>query len=149
MRDSFGGTMLFWIVIFFLALFMSFMAVVIQYSRVYKIKNNTIEAIERGEGICNIADLNKTLQKNKYYGIYKICYSKATSTVSGESIGGYYSITLYAQFKFSNFGINMPISGESRIIEIESCNGDNILSGASTATIAGNTYKCVDLSSAE
>ena len=149
MRDSFGGTMLFWIVIFFLALFMSFMAVVIQYSRIYKIKNNTIEAIERGEGICNIADLNKTLQKNKYYGVYKICYTKAQSSVSGESIGGYYSITLYAEFKFSNFGMRMPIQGESRIIEIESCNGENILSGATQATIAGQTFRCVDQTSAE
>ena len=39
MRESIGGTMLFWIVLFFMSVFIAFMASVIKYARVYKIKN--------------------------------------------------------------------------------------------------------------
>lgn len=129
MRDAIGGTMLLWIVVFFMALFMSFMAVVIQYSRVYKIKNNSIEDIERSEGICNMDQLDDLLNKNKYYGKYVICYNEAKS-YSKDSLGGYYSLTLYARFAFSNFGFDMPVQGETRIIETGVCNGKNIVYGS-------------------
>ena len=142
MRDAIGGTMLLWIVVFFMALFMSFMAVVIQYSRVYKIKNNSIEDIERSEGICSIDKLEELLNNNKYYGDYIICYNAAVSN-SKDPIGGYYSLTLYARFAFSNFGFNMPIQGETRIIETGVCDGKNVVSGNTYRQREGNReYIC-------
>ena len=42
MRESIGGTMLFWIVLFFMSIFITFLAAVIQYAKVYKIKNSKI-----------------------------------------------------------------------------------------------------------
>lgn len=151
MRDAIGGTMLMWIVVFFMALFMSFMAVVIQYSRVYKIKNNSIEDIERSEGICSIEKLEELLNRNKYYGKYIICYNPAKMNFSNinngaanDSIGGYYSLTLYARFAFSNFGFDMPVQGETRIIETGVCDGINIVTGSNSyAYTEGNRqYTC-------
>ncbi len=147
MRDAIGGTMLFWIVLFFMALFISFMAVVIQYARVYKIKNNTIEAIERNEGLCTIDSLSKHLANNGYKGEYKICYT-ISSTSSGETIGGYYALTLYARFAFSSFGFNMPVNGETRLIDTGTCNGDDIVNGTPTER-AGRIYNCKVRNSAE
>ncbi len=142
MRDAIGGTMLLWIVVFFMALFMSFMAVVIQYSRVYKIKNNSIEDIERNEGICSQQQLDKLLNENKYYGDYVICYSPARSG-SSDSLGGYYSLTLFARFAFSNFGFNMPIQGETRIIQTGVCDGSNIVASGYTESDGPRDYKCL------
>ena len=142
MRDAIGGTMLMWIVVFFMAVFMSFMAVVIQYSRVYKIKNNSIEDIERSEGICSQDQLDELLNKNKYYGDYIICYSQA-KTGSNDSLGGYYSLTLYARFAFSNFGFNMPVQGETRIIETGVCDGRNIVESGFKQKDEYREYKCL------
>ena len=120
MRDAIGGTMLFWIVLFFMALFISFMAVVIQYARVYKIKNSTIEALERNEGLCNEDSLGSFLLSSGYRGPYTLCYH-ASSSNEEDNIGGYYTITLYARFAFSNFGFNMPVSGQTRLIDTGTC----------------------------
>ena len=53
MRESIGGTMLFWIVLFFMSIFITFLAAVIQYAKVYKIKNSMINYLEQGEGIAS------------------------------------------------------------------------------------------------
>ena len=144
MRDAIGGTMLFWIVLFFMALFISFMAVVIQYARVYKLKNSTIEAVERNEGLCSIDSLSEYLSRNGYKGPYKICYT--TSTSGGQVLGGYYSITLYARFSFSNFGFNMPVNGETRLIDTGTCGGSDIVHGSAEERGA-RTYSCKEANS--
>ena len=145
MRDAIGGTMLFWIVLFFMTLFISFMAVVIQYARVYKTKNSTIDAIERSEGICSVDALSKYLSDYGYKGNYKICYYKP-STFSEDTLGGYYSLTLYATFSFSNYGFDMPVSGETRLIDTGICNGESIVSGAGEVKL-GNYVSCVETTS--
>lgn len=138
MRDAIGGTMLFWIVLFFMTVFISLMAVVIQYARVYKIKNSTIEAVERNEGLCSMDSLTAYLANNGYKGPFKICYS---SSSSGDTLGGYYAITLYARFAFSNFGFDMPVSGETRLIDTGACHGGDIVNGSST-TSGSRSYNC-------
>ena len=55
MRESIGGTMLFWIVLFFLSIFITFLAFVMKYARVYRMKNSIINYIERDEGIQTVA----------------------------------------------------------------------------------------------
>ena len=142
MRDAIGGTMLFWIVLFFMTLFISFMAVVIQYARVYKTKNSTIDAIERSEGICSIDSLSNYLSNRGYNHMYKICYFKPSAS-NEDSLGGYYSLTLYATFSFSNFGFNMPVSGETRFIDTGVCDGESIVSNGTGEMIHGNYSDCV------
>ncbi len=50
MRESMGGTWLFGIVIVFIALFASFLAYSISYTRAFNVKNEIINYIERNEG---------------------------------------------------------------------------------------------------
>ena len=145
MRDAIGGTMLFWIVLFFITLFISFMAVVIQYARVYKTKNSVIDAIERSEGICSVDALSKYLSNYGYKSDYELCYYSPSST-NNDSLGGYYSLTLYATFSFSNFGFNMPVSGETRLIDTGVCNGESIINGTSMIN-NGKLVSCVKATS--
>lgn len=53
MRESIGGTWLFGIVILFIALFASFLAYSINYTRAFNLKNQIINLIERNEGYSN------------------------------------------------------------------------------------------------
>ena len=115
MRESIGGTMLFWIVLFFMAIFIGFMACVIHYSRVYKIKNSMINYIERSEGIKTEEEFRTVLNKLGYPATdpYVICRCHPSS------LGWHYFLKLYAEFQipFTPNGVRVEIRGETRTIE--------------------------------
>lgn len=113
MRESIGGTMLFWIVLFFMSIFITFLAAVIQYAKVYKIKNSMINYLEQGEGIASKAEFENVLADLGYpqKGKYVICRYGA------ENRGGYYYIKLYATFSVLNASVDVMVKGETRLIE--------------------------------
>ena len=116
MRDSIGGTILFWIVLFLFSIFIIFIAFIIKYARVYKIKNSMVNYIERNEGIDNQQILDFQLLSSGYpkNGQYKVCRYMLKS-------GGYYTIELYSRTEFPVIGqfvsINIVIKGETRTIK--------------------------------
>lgn len=113
MRESIGGTMLFWIVLFFMSLFITFLAAVIQYARVYKVKNSLVNYLEQSEGISSQAEFESVLNSLGYpkNGKYVICRYGASSR------GGYYFVKLYATFEIMGISIDVSIAGETRLIE--------------------------------
>ena len=114
MRESIGGTLLFWIVLFFMTIFIAFLAAVIQYSKVYKIKNNMLNFLEQKEGIGSDIDVfERELIKNGYpsNGKYVICRYHASDR------GGYYYLKLYATFTITTFSFDVTIKGETRLVE--------------------------------
>ncbi len=115
MRESIGGTMLFWIVLFFMSVFIAFMASVIKYARVYKIKNTTINMIERAEGIKSPLQLKQILISSGYST--KDDYVLCKHSVPGRGV--YYTLDLYATFSIPivYFAFKVKISGETRLIE--------------------------------
>lgn len=117
MRESIGGTMLFWLVLFFMTIFISFLAAVIQYSRVYKIKNQMINYLEQAEGVGTKAEFENTLS-NLGYSIRENGYAfcRKNSSFDG-GYGGYYKIQLTATFKITSIPIRIYIQGETRLIE--------------------------------
>ena len=50
MKESIGGAMMLYLVLFFVAIFIAFIACVVQYTRIYKITNTIINEIEETEG---------------------------------------------------------------------------------------------------
>ena len=112
MRESIGGTMLFWIVLFFMSIFITFMASVIRYARVYKIKNSMINYIERSEGIYSQEEFEAVLDDLGYPvdGKYLICKYNPIQTK-----GGYYFLKLYATFEVPIVGwkLDVVINGET------------------------------------
>ncbi len=105
MREAIGGTWLFGIVILFIALFASFLAYSISYTRAFNTKNEIINLIERsegyticakgegddnlGQGECNVKNMTEDQLKNNtsveaqaYYKIIKAGYNYS----AGESI---------------------------------------------------------------
>ena len=55
MRESIGGAWLLGIVMTFIVLFASFLAVSINYSKAFKVKNNVVDLIEKHEGMTDEA----------------------------------------------------------------------------------------------
>lgn len=51
MREAYGGVWLFIIVIFFLSVFSSFLALSVNYSRAFKVKDEIVGIIERRKGL--------------------------------------------------------------------------------------------------
>ena len=107
MRDSIGGTVLFWIVLILLSVFIVFIALIIKYARVYKAKNSIVSFIERNEGVVSKDAIDKALMQYNYSsdGAYKICRYLSDDKTKG----GYYTIELYSETTFPVVGDVFPI----------------------------------------
>ena len=118
MRDSIGGALLFWIVLILLSVFIVFIAFIIKYAHIYKIKNSIVNYVERNEGVVSKEEFDNQLLELGYSGEggYKICRYLAKD----EDKGGYYTIELYSLTTFPLVGdvmaIKIPIKGETRNI---------------------------------
>lgn len=113
MRESIGGTMLFWIVLFFMTIFIAFLAAIVQYAHVYKVKNSIINYLEQGEGVSSQEEFEAALNRFGYAkdGRYVLCRYRAPER------GGYYYVKLYVTFSVMNFSLDIKIKGETRLIE--------------------------------
>ena len=119
MRESIGGAMLFWIVTFLFSIFIIFIAFIIKYARVYKIKNTMINLIERNNGAITEAEFERELKLMDYEqnGRYKICRYMLGNR------GEYYFIELYSTSQFPVIGnwlaFTVSIKGETRTFELK------------------------------
>jgi hypothetical protein len=119
MRESIGGTMLFWIVLFFLSIFITFLAFVIKYAHVYKVKNSLINYIERAEGVETIKEVRERLTALGYPKDHSFFICQNTVTRSGKTYGIYYTVELYTVFDIPLAPSNVMaigIKGETRMI---------------------------------
>lgn len=72
MRETIGGTWITQLVIVFMLVFVAFLALTLNYTKAFKMKNEVITIIEKREGITNGNDgsinlINNYLSKNNYY----------------------------------------------------------------------------------
>lgn len=135
MREAIGGTWITQLIIVFMFVFVAFLALSMNYSKAFKVKNETLSFIEKYEGITNdsIELINNYLSYTGYrnkgkceegsYGIsdfntpsfkritkndnnkYYYCISKVKSGVSNFENRAYYKVKLF--FKF-----NLPVVGD-------------------------------------
>lgn len=143
MRDAFGGTFMIKLMLIFLAIYISFVAVALNYAKAFRVKNSIIDIIEQNEGIGDYTDnsTNSVLgQIDNYLNTvsYYVNLSNVTSNnnnlhcydrgycieeFSSTGIDGlqnkYYKVTTYIKIDLPFFGLNFPIAvtGETRKIE--------------------------------
>ena len=121
MRDSIGGTMLFWIVLVLLSIFIVFIAFIIKYARVYKIKNSIVNYLERNEGVSTQEEFENQLLSYGYSseGSYKLC-KYLSKDADGKIKGGYYYVELRSETTFPLIGsfmaITINIKGETKYL---------------------------------
>ena len=132
MREAIGGALLIKLVMFFIVIYVCFLAIAINYSITFRVKNNIINLIEEYEGY----DLEKShieeyIAGVGYYkstGITGLSYNDSGNTVCASegycvsklssARGYYYKVTAYVTFDFPIIGrlTQFPVSGETRVI---------------------------------
>lgn len=134
MRQSIGGTWLFSLMIIFILLFTAYLAVAINYSKSFKVKNEVINIIEREEGLTSnvnpndkgaieqissyldsVGYINHGKCPTGYKGYekyeegnsikYGYCVKKYNSYNEREPQRSYYSVVLF-------FNMDLPIFGD-------------------------------------
>ncbi|MDO4375550.1 MAG: hypothetical protein Q4C33_00020 [bacterium] len=88
MREAIGGTWLFSIVIVFIVLFTSFLAISVNYSKAFKVKNGIINIIEKREGMSqDTADEISEYLGTVGYLIYSSCPDYTSQSDNGSTQG--------------------------------------------------------------
>ena len=123
MREALGGTLLLYIVLFFLFVYISFMAVVINYGRVFRAKNTMISILEQQEGYTDLAE-QRMLAVSSYNGEILLCkndeYSDSKST--------YYNLRLYIEFDFPlvDYDLKVNVDGQTSAIKVPADSKSNL-----------------------
>ena len=142
MIESFGGAFMIKLVLIFIVLYVSFMAVAVNYAKAFRVKNNVINILEQNQfviGTDNI-DIIDDYLKNVPYNLNGNSSISSDCDVSFGSNGSnkvltqngvcitkfgsdtdfYYRVTSYISIEFPFFDIYMtlPINGETKMISI-------------------------------
>lgn len=79
MREAIGGTWIFGIVITFIVLFSSYLAISVNYSKAFKVKNSIVSMIEKYEGHgTEVQNLIEDYNKSVGYGVSSSCSGRGT-----------------------------------------------------------------------
>jgi hypothetical protein len=113
MKEAVSGALIIKIMMIFFVLYIAFLAIAINYSQAFRVKNEIINIIEQYEG------LNGKSESEIKIFLNEIKYTNEYSIVPVQTDRGpYYIITTHIKFKFPIFGdvLNFPIKGETKII---------------------------------
>lgn len=145
MRDAFGGTFMFKIIIIFIVFYVAFMAIAANYAKVFKIKNNVINILEQSQfnyndtndwnGIVNNGKVKEYLSSVAYNhennsNIVSDCRDRGGQLSSNgvcikghtlSSTSAYYEVTVYMVISFPLFSMDfvIPISGETETVSFQ------------------------------
>ena len=101
MREAIGGTWIFSIVIVFIVLFTSFLALSVNYSKAFKVKNGIVNIIEKREGISDATvDEISDYLNNVGYLVYSSCPDYVASQSNESAHGFEASNTNSRKFKY-------------------------------------------------
>lgn len=121
MKDTFGGTIMIYILIFFLGIYIVFIALTLRYAQSFKLKNKTIELIEQYNGEVNSNSFEDALSyyfeqnkglKPKNLDVYIVNNDDKRKTC-------YYEVHSYIDWKWPFLGIEgtWDIHGETKNVD--------------------------------
>lgn len=117
MREAVGGSMLFYIILIFIFIYIVFIGLIINYAATYRATNYVVTTIEETEGDVSFDTLKEDLKKRNYH-------NGLTVTCSPNHDGAVYSVETYVTFEFPLIGIinrNYPITNDTKTIYGEEC----------------------------
>lgn len=151
MREAIGGTWITQLAIIFMLIFVAFLALSLNYTKAFKVKNELLTIIEKNEGFTtgddgSIAIINNYLLSNGY-GIMKTCEkdsygvtnlnSTATELVTNTNKKYYYCVSKINSPSSNHEGkvyykvniffyFNLPVLGDIFTFDISGSTGDVI-----------------------
>lgn len=149
MRDAFGGTFMFKLMIIFIVFYVSFMTIAVSYAKTFKMKNgviNILEQYQNVEGTQLMSKVDSYLSNQAYnYGendsVSNNCKMNSGSTFTDNGacivkygLGGnsyYYDVTVYMVISFPLFNQDfvIPVTGETTTIKGSSTSMNTIVGG--------------------
>lgn len=126
MREAVGGSILFYIILGFLVVYIVFIGVIMNYAATYRASNYVITALEESEGEVNRTTLIESLQDRNYYNDLSITCSENSN---GDAI---YRVTTYVNFDVPliDAHLRLAINNETKAIYGEPCK-ENATNGGS------------------
>ena len=126
MREAVGGSILFYIILGFLVVYIVFIAVIMNYAATYRASNYVITALEESEGEVNRTTLIESLQDRNYYNDLSITCNENSN---GDAI---YRVTTYVNFDVPliDAHLRLAINNETKAIYGEPCK-ENATNGGS------------------
>lgn len=126
MREAMGGALLLKLVMIFIVIYVCFLAVAINYSITFRVKNQIINLIEAYEGLENAeSKIKEYVNSVGYYRGLGSMRKDESCAYEGYCIysvdserGKYYKVVTYVSFDFPIIGqiTNFPVSGETKVI---------------------------------
>ena len=146
MRESFGGAFMLKLAIVFLVVYVSFMAIAINYAKAFRVKNQVINIVEQyqysgettGAAIDEInsylasvpynfgsnSEVKETCEKVAGGSDKYVFTERGACIIPKGTMGNYGSSSRYYKvvtfididFNFFNFHMTVPISGETRVV---------------------------------
>ena len=118
MREAIGGSILFYIILGFLGVFVVFIALIMNYASAYRTSNYVVNMIEQTEGEIPFRGDGKNelgivdyLKRNGYN-------NKLSITCNDNSNGAVYHVRTYINFEIPLFGVdlNIPINNDTKTV---------------------------------
>lgn len=151
MREAFGGAFMIKLMLIFLAIYIAFIAVALNYAKAFRVKNKIIDIIEQSEGISeidynntnegsvignintylnnvsynvNLTDINNKNIDNVHCYDRGYCIEEYTDTrpVNDGVTSKYYKVTTYININFPFFNLNFNIPITGETRKIERIN---------------------------
>lgn len=126
MRESIGGTFLIKIMVVFLVLYNTLLAIAVNYAMAFRVKNQIINLIEEYEGCTGVITgcngKNCVAQYIDSVGYYRAATPSEKSylitPIYENNRGTYYKVTTYIKFDFPWIGdaIRANITGETKVV---------------------------------
>ena len=136
MDEATGSTAMLYILLVFLAVYVMFIAIAVNYARAFKTKNKIIDIIEQNQGIKNISDSSddaivgiETYLDEIHYNIqdnnidnednkYGTCFERGYCVKKNNGINGghYYKVTTFIMLKvplIDSLTFEIPVMGET------------------------------------
>ncbi len=123
MREAIGSSILFYIILGFLALFIVFIALIMNYAACYRASNYVLTMLERSEGNVPRDELEAALRERNYYNSLTVCCYEFKNDAD-ERPNSIYKIETQVDFELPMLGVSLPlkIRNETKTIYGVSCN---------------------------
>jgi len=102
MKDAVGGSVLFMIILGFLAVYIVFIGVIMNYAATYRASNYVVTRLEETEGEVTKNELVDLLKERNYYNGLEI-------SCSTNNNGAVYKVTTFVSFEVPLLGVDLRL----------------------------------------
>jgi len=120
MREAVGGSVLFMIILGFIAVYIVFIAVIMNYAATYRANNYVVNELETSMGEVSKDSLKEELSSRQYNYPFKV-------TCNSNAAGSVYQVTTYVVFEIPLIGErwHLDIKNETKTI-MAACNNEYV-----------------------